>query len=91
MRETDAKAKVDDVMRKGHLTPAMRGWATALCMSDPGSFDDFVSRSAAPHAGLHRTLLPNAYVGAAQPAAVSDAEEAVCAQLGLKPGRLSNV
>lgn len=36
-------------MRKGHLTPAMRGWAIALCMSDPGSFDAFVSRSSAPY------------------------------------------
>lgn len=91
MREADAKAKVEDAFRKGHLTPAMRGWAIALCMSDPGSFDAFVSRSAAPYAHLHKTLLPNVYRSAAQPAAVSDAEEAVCAQLGLKPGRLSNV
>jgi phage I-like protein len=91
MHEADAKAKVEDAFRKGHLTPAMRGWAIALCMSDPGSFDAFVLRSAAAYAHLHKTLLPNGYRSAAQPAAVSDAEEPVCSQLGLKPGRLSNV
>jgi len=90
MRKADAKAKVDDALRKGHLTPAMRGWASALCMSDPGSFDDFMSRSAAPYASLHRTLLPNGYVGTSQTPSVSDAEQAICSQLGLTPGRQSN-
>ncbi|MBE2277411.1 MAG: hypothetical protein IAE87_14100 [Rhodobacteraceae bacterium] len=32
MRESEASAKVEAAMRDGHLTPAMRSWATALCM-----------------------------------------------------------
>ena len=87
MREAEAVAKVDQAFRDGHITPAMRGWAMALCKQDPDSFDAFLAKSPAPYAHLTRELkyapVPNR-AGAASPD-----EAAICAQLGLAPGTLS--
>lgn len=47
MREADATARVDAALRAGHITPAMREWATALCLQDIESFDTFVAKSPA--------------------------------------------
>lgn len=91
LRENEARDKVNSAIRAGHLTPAMRGWATALCSTDPASFDDFVSRSPAPFAHLHKPVTfpsPRAF-GTDAGAAGSDAERAICAQLGLTPERLA--
>jgi hypothetical protein len=54
MGEQAAAAKVDDAMRRGYLTPAMRGWATALCAQDPASFDGFLARATPAYAQLHQ-------------------------------------
>lgn len=92
MRESDAKAKVDGALRGGYITPAMRGWATALCMQDAESFDKFIAASPAPWAHLHRELMPGLPPGSViTHALASDDETAICAQLGLKPGTLSSV
>lgn len=91
LRQTEARDKVELAIRAGHLTPAMRSWATALCSTDPASFDDFLSRSPAPFAHLHKPVAfpsPQAF-GAGSGAAASDAERAICAQLGLTPERLA--
>lgn len=86
MRESDASAKVEAAVRDGHITPAMRTWATALCMQDVGSFDTFISKSLAPYAHLrqkfHASGIPPQ---PAERAGAETAEEAaICAQLGLK-------
>lgn len=91
LRETAARDKVNAALRAGHLTPAMRDWATALCTTDPASFDDFVSRSPAPFAHLHTRVAfpPQQAFGAPGASLATDAELAVCAQLGLTPERLA--
>lgn len=90
MRESEATAKVEAALRAGHITPAMRSWATALCMQDVESFDTFISKSPAPFAHLlresHAAGIPPHPAGRA--AADTVEEAAICAQLGLKPGAL---
>ncbi len=91
MRETDATARVEGAIRDGHITPAMRPWATALCAQDPASFETFLSKSPAPYAYLLRPMaqaLPA--IAADRRTAQSDEEAAICAQLGLVPGSLSH-
>jgi phage I-like protein len=91
MRESEATARVDSALRAGHITPAMRDWATALCMQDVTSFDTFISKSPAPFAHLHRELLSGLLPGhRAETAIASQDEAAICAQLGLKPDALRN-
>ncbi len=57
-----AAVKVEDALRKGYITPAMRGWATALCTQDPDSFDGFIAKSTPATAHLtkpsHTTAAP---------------------------------
>lgn len=86
--EERAKAKVTDALARGYISPAMAGWATALCTQDEASFDTFIARSVPPFAHLvqpsHMTgLPPETSAGAQSPIAAS-----VCSQLGLKPGVL---
>lgn len=89
MRESEAAARVDAALRGGHITPAMRDWATDLCMQDVTSFDTFLSKSPALFAHLHRELLPGAHPGrCAETALASEDETMICAQLGLKPDAL---
>ena len=86
--ETQARARVQDAMREGHITPAMQDWAVALCRQDPESFESFVQSSAAPFGHLFgpratRTL-------PVQGGTAGSAEElAICAQLGIDPGELA--
>lgn len=82
------EAKVDRAIAAGHLPPAMRGWATALCCQDADSFDAFLASSAAPYAHLSK---PSANEGRAlnntqRPVSQNDA--LICAQLGLAPADL---
>ena len=90
MRESEASSKVEAAVQGGHITPAMRPWATALCMQDIESFDTFLSKSLAPYAHLlresHAVGIPPR--PAEHAGADSSEEAAVCAQLGLKPGSL---
>ena len=62
LSEGAAAVKVEDALRKGYITPAMRGWATALCAQDPDSFDAFITTSAPAYADLtkpsHMTAAP---------------------------------
>ncbi len=81
--------KVRDALARGYITPAMKGWATALGARDAASFDSFVATSAPAYAHLMRQavpdgLPPSAPTGTAQ----SDAAAAVWAQPGLKPDAL---
>ena len=45
LSEAAAAVKVEDALRNGYITPALRGWATALCAQDPDSFDGFITKS----------------------------------------------
>ena len=91
MRETEAEAKIGAAIKEGHITPAMRPWATALCRQDPALFDDFLAKSPAPFAHLSRLLtLGNAFGTASEKAAHSAEAAAICAQLGLSPDALNS-
>jgi phage I-like protein len=87
--EERAAAKVADAMRRGHVSPAMKGWATALCRSDEAAFDAFLASVPPAFAHLSRP----SHARAAPPATValavqSEAAAAICAQLGLPAGAL---
>ena len=92
LSEGAAAVKVEDALRKGYITPAMRGWATALCAQDPDSFDAFIAKSAPAYAHLTK---PSHMTGAPPGRTTtgrtddSDAAAAICAQLGLPPGSLN--
>ena len=92
LSEGAAAVKVEDALRKGYITPAMRGWATALCAQDPDSFDAFITKSAPAYAHLtkpsHMTGTPPGKSATGR-TDDSDAAAAICAQLGLPPGSLN--
>ena len=89
MREQDAKAKVEGAVRAGHLTPAMRDWATSLCMAEPDSFDAFIAKSPAPFAHLHGRVNFGAMPATGAVADTSPEALAICAQLGSTPEQLA--
>lgn len=85
-----AAQKVDDALRSGHLSPAMKDWATALCRSDEASFDRFLASSVPQFAHLSRSIIPSAFLPGSREYRQSDElADAICSQLGLKPGSLS--
>ena len=89
MSETRAAEKVEGAIRRGIITPGMRDWAKALCLRDEGSFDAFVASTPATFAHLTEQAVPAGPPPREGGAVQSDAEAAICAQLGLKPGALS--
>ena len=89
--EERAAQKVDEALRSGHLSPAMRGWATALCRSDEASFDRFLASSVPQFARLSRAIVPPGPPGSIRRDAVADdLASSICSQLGLKPGALAD-
>lgn len=81
--------RVEDALRRGFITPAMRTWATALCAQDPDSFEQFLASSVPAYAHLTRELLPTAF--ASQSTAQGSAgAEAICRQLGLPADTLKD-
>lgn len=88
--EERADQKVADALRLGLIPPAMKDWATALCRSNEASFDSFIA-STGP---AFSSLLQPSHVAARLPQSRQDragAEiaDAICSQLGLKPGALT--
>ena len=87
--EATANTRVTDAIRTGHIIPAMREWATALCTQDPDSFETFIRQSAPAYAHLTRPLnfgkTPPPYAKTHD----SDVAAAICTQLGLPPGSLN--
>jgi phage I-like protein len=81
--------KVAEAVRLGHIPPAMKDWATALCRSNEASFDTFIASTGPAFSTLlrssHATGLPPQ---SPQHRAGSDLANAICSQLGLKPGTL---
>ena len=91
MSEGRAVQKVADALRKGHLSPAMKGWATALCLDNEASFDSFVASTVPQFAHLLRPSHMSGQPQHTASAASGSAEaEAVCTQLGLAPGTLKD-
>lgn len=88
--EERALAKVTDTLARGYISPAMKGWATALCTQDEASFDAFIAKSVPQFAHLLQpSHMDGAPPGSAQHAATqSPVAASVCSQLGLKPGTL---
>ena len=85
-----ATLKVDQALRLGHIPPAMKDWATALCRSDEASFDRFLASAAPAFSSLLRTSHASGLPGPlGQDRAGSELADAICSQLGLKPGSLS--
>jgi phage I-like protein len=89
MQDAQAKAMLDKAFDEGYLTPAMRGWATALCQQDPASFKAFINTAPRPFAHL-LSPLPRPLYAVASQNDDSDEAAAICAQLGLKPGTLNS-
>ncbi len=92
LSEGAAAVKVEDALRKGYITPAMRGLATALCTQDPDSFDGFIAKSTPAYAHLtkpsHMTGTPPGITATGR-SDDGDAAAAICARLGLPPGSLN--
>ncbi|MBL9047745.1 MAG: hypothetical protein JNK34_10650 [Tabrizicola sp.] len=88
--EERASQKVADALRSGYLSPAMKDWATALCMSNEASFDSFLSSSVPQFAHLfkptHAAGLPP---GSRRSSETEELADAICSQLGLKAGSLN--
>jgi len=85
-----AGQKVAEALRLGHIPPAMKDWATALCRSDEASFDRFIASSAPVFSALLRpSHLAGQPPGSRQDRAGSELADAICSQLGLKPGSLT--
>ncbi|WP_281825598.1 phage protease [Jannaschia rubra] len=94
MSEMDAERRVEAAMEAGHLTPAMRQWAVALCCQEPERFDQFVKASPAPYAHLGRKVMTadrvadlNRAIGGQRGGSglpgPGDEEKSICRQLGI--------
>ena len=82
---------MDEALRSGHISPAMKDWATALCFNDEASFDKFVSNSIPQFGHLMKPMQrPGLAPGQTRPAEGSEFADGICAQLGLKPGSLTD-
>lgn len=46
MGEREAEARITKAMSEDYITPAVRGWAMALCRENPDSFDAFLKSTA---------------------------------------------
>lgn len=81
-----AEHAVEQAIRSGRLVPAQREWAVSYCAADPEAFGSFVARQ--PATTLSGEMLSSrpgaAHVAAPAPgAALSQVENAICAQLGV--------
>lgn len=92
--EGRAQEKVRVAVQSGYITRGMQDWALALCRSDEVSFDAFLSGVGPTFAHFGK---PSPVTGRPAPDWLSraaqdetEAEAAICAQLGLKPGTLAS-
>jgi len=89
MAEERAGQRVEAALAAGYISPAMRGWATALCQRDEASFDAFLAASTPQFAGLFRQAVPSAPPQSREQTEDDATAAAICAQLGLPPGALA--
>lgn len=86
-----AEEKVERAFREGFLTTAMKPWALALCQSNEGAFDEFLTKTGPVFAQLLKPSIASNHPPSRDTEAVHvpELERAICEQLGLKPGSLS--
>jgi len=90
LAEGRATEKVNAALRQGYISPAMKDWATALCQSDGAAFDTFLAATGPVFSHLFKPMGLDGPPPATVTRRESDAEAAICAQLGLKPGSLKD-
>ena len=89
MTEREIERKVDAAVMGAHITPAMRGWATALCRQNPDSFDAFIGSFPPAYAYLFKGSGLDGRPIPRSEAPQSDTASGIAAQLGLDPKRLA--
>ncbi len=68
----------------------MKDWATALCMANEASFDSFIASSVPQFAHIFKTShTAGTPPGTRRGSEGGELADAICSQLGLKPGSLS--
>ena len=89
LSQCEVNARVDAAMFAGHLTPAMRPWATELCQQSVGAFEKFVASSSAPYKHVANPQ-PGPWDKYASPDEIEagGSETVLSQQLGLSPDRL---
>lgn len=90
--EGRAREMVRSALNAGCITRGMQDWAMALCRSDESSFDQFLTNVGSVFAHLGQPArMSGPAPGRTSPVAKAEgeAEAAICAQLGLKPGTLA--
>lgn len=91
VRKDRVQDKVNAAVKQGYVTRGMRDWALALCSSDETAFDDFCTKAGPSFAHLSQPIFRSGQPPtAAQTHEDSELATAICEQLGLKPGSLSN-
>ena len=95
LAEDHAVAMVNSAVSEGWLYLGMKSWGLALCKPDPEAFTAFIdgtkgTAKAPPYAYLKQTLMGGTPPGIGRDSTQSEAEAAVCAQLGLKPEQLAH-
>lgn len=86
-RAAENQRRVSTAMQSGKLPPALETWGIALCSSNPAAFDHFVEHS--PLGYLAGEMTRTATTTRIGPEVTNGTAEAICAQLGLKPGTLN--
>ena len=84
---------VEDALNQGKISPALRGWATALCASNPDSFTAFAERMppifahlfTSPFEGLPSTPATKGAYG------LNDEELSICRKLGHDPKEFAKI
>lgn len=83
VNEREAKAEVDALIKDGRLQPALRGWAVNYRQENPEGFKSYAETLPKVVGGQSRTAGPPPKGGEE----LSDAELAVCSQMGLDPAK----
>lgn len=82
------KEKVERALREHYITNGMREWALGLCQTNEAAFDSFCEGSGPMFAYLFKGSPAGSRRHMAAEVADTPLEQAICEQLGLKPGRL---
>jgi phage I-like protein len=93
LTEQAIEQRVSDAMFNGHITPAMKDWATDLCRNDPSSFDNFCQAFPPMMAGLFKSQFDEKFAAGLlrdiRGGVASEPNKAeIAATLGVAPDRL---